>query len=751
VKAGTKITGAASGNNLTGLTNGTAYTVLVEANKAGYASIDSAVQQKTPVDTAPPLQSFASAPALSLEAGDGWLSYTWTPSDPPADSYDLYYTPGAAADAAAVKAGTKITGAASGNNLTGLTNGTAYTVLVVANKAGYASIDSAVQQKAPVDTAPPLQSFASAPALSLEAGNGSLVYTWTTSDPPADSYDLYYVQGAAADAAAVKAGNQESDAVSGNALAGLINGETYSVLLTARKAGYTSIDSAVQQAAPAPGAPSAFDAPPVLSLSAEDGALSYTWTPSAPPADSYNLYYVQGAAADAAAVQAGTKITGAASGGKAQSLTNGVTYSVLVEAVKTGYANSYSGIKQAAPESGVSTFDSPPTVSLERGIQSLTYTWTASSPAADYYDVYYAQGETEDTGTVKAGTKITSASSGGTITGLADGTTYSVLVEARKEGYENRASAVVSQGTWSPGDQMTRTVSGGITIHFRYVPGGKFQRDNAAANVSAITKGYWMAETTVTQELYQAVMGSNPSRYDGSTGWRATPAGETQAKRPADNMTWYAAIAFCNRLSLLHGKEPVYSVSGVSDWATAAPPTANNADWNAAVWNLSKNGYRLPTETEWMWAAMGAPTAGRNGGTDTAGGAKAFAGSTGSNTLTDYAWTDGNANTGASTQTVHEVAKKLPNELNLYDMSGNQYEWCWDWFAGSAGNTNTQNSWSNLTGLQTDYPGEGSGSQRARRGGCIDETAAVRFRVDYRDSKYPESPALDTGFRIASP
>lgn len=120
---------------------------------------------------------------------------------------------------------------------------------------------------------------------------------------------------------------------------------------------------------------------------------------------------------------------------------------------------------------------------------------------------------------------------------------------------------------------------------------------------------------------------------------------------------------------------PAYAVSGV-DFATltyADIPTASSATWDAASVDSSANGYRLPTGMEWMWAAMGAPSDGQNGGTNTTGYSKAFAGSTGSNVRGDYAWTDENSNS-----TTHPVGSKLPNELGLYDMSGNASEWCWD-------------------------------------------------------------------------
>ena len=216
----------------------------------------------------------------------------------------------------------------------------------------------------------------------------------------------------------------------------------------------------------------------------------------------------------------------------------------------------------------------------------------------------------------------------------------------------------------SSGDDQVFTLTGnGRTVTFRMKPVGAGSFDMGSESGPdwekpvhrvTLTSDYYMGETEVTQELWEAVMGSNPSYHKGG-------------RRPVEKVSWNDCQTFLEKLnSLTAGRRP------------------------------AGRSFRLPTEAEWEYAARG--------GSKSRGYTYA-----GSNDLNAVAWYKENSGSGNNT---HDVAGKAANELGLYDMSGNVWEWCQDWYGDYPSSS------------QTNPTGPFNGSYRVYRGGSCCVSAA---------------------------
>lgn len=229
---------------------------------------------------------------------------------------------------------------------------------------------------------------------------------------------------------------------------------------------------------------------------------------------------------------------------------------------------------------------------------------------------------------------------------------------------------------------------------------GKENYKASSLMIAVPGQNFSILATEVTQELYESVMGENPSEFKG------------EKNLPVEKVSWVDAVSFCNELSKKEGLDPVYSINGVTNvyrWGVG------NDISEKIEWDEEANGYRLPTLEEWQYAAKGGQEFKYSG----------------SDNLDEVGWYVEN-----SDRKTHPVAQKKPNGYGLYDMSGNVWEWCSDWKV------------TYLSSPQTNPTGPSTGSYRVLRGGGWD-SGDTCCRVAYRSCNSPSGRYKDHGVRLA--
>ena len=323
------------------------------------------------------------------------------------------------------------------------------------------------------------------------------------------------------------------------------------------------------------------------------------------------------------------------------------------------------------PQRVASIIISPATLSLLLG-ETRDITFTVFPADADNKEVTWTSNNTD----------VVTVSASGKVTAKAVGTCKVTCSATDGSGVKAECRVTVKAH-----DEQTITV-GGVSFKMNKVAGGTFTmgatgeqsngylpQDNEKPTHLVTLSDYWMGETEVTQELWQAVMGTNPSYFKGD-------------KLPVESVSWDDCQEFITKLNQMTGKT-----------------------------------FRLPTEAEWEFAARG--------GIQSQG--YIFSGS---NTIDDVAWYGYDFGSSSDYGTHPVNGRKAANELGLYDMSGNVWEWCGDWYGDYD------------SGSQTNPTGPTSGSHRVRRGGSWDYIATF-CRVAYRDPYSPSSTNSNLGLRLA--
>jgi formylglycine-generating enzyme required for sulfatase activity len=277
-----------------------------------------------------------------------------------------------------------------------------------------------------------------------------------------------------------------------------------------------------------------------------------------------------------------------------------------------------------------------------------------------------------------------------------------------------------------------KPASASIPSNFVLIRGGTFtmgspssekdRYDREGPQHQVTVRSFYMSKYEVTQKEWQEVMGTTvrQQRDKANTSWPLVGEGDSY---PMYYVSWYEAIEYCNKRSQREGLTPAYTIDKSRNDPNNKAPTSGEKSWEydpvrwTVTWNRNANGYRLPTEAEWEYACRAGTTT------------PYYTGSS----VDNAGWYYGN-----SGNKTHPVGQKQANAWGLYDMHGNVWEWCWDWYGSYSG------------GSQTDPVGASSGTIRVWRGGSWYDSAGDA-RSALRNLITPSLRSGSLGFRLLRP
>jgi formylglycine-generating enzyme required for sulfatase activity len=256
--------------------------------------------------------------------------------------------------------------------------------------------------------------------------------------------------------------------------------------------------------------------------------------------------------------------------------------------------------------------------------------------------------------------------------------------------------------------------------HFVWVKGGSFKNTKSSSYYgrSVTVSDFYLCEYEVTQKEWTEVMGSNPSHFQGDN-------------LPVETVSWYDCVDYCNKRSAAEGLKAYYNIDK-NNKDPNDQTVVDDVRWTVTI-NAGANGYRLPTEAEWEYAAGGGQMSKSYtySGGDVVDKVGWYWQNSGDTNLTGpWTWPRVQENHDRT----HPVGGKEPNELRLYDMSGNVREWCWDWYG-------------DLESSRTAPKGSSGETGRVWRGGGWmggDFCCESSFRANFEAS----GKGPDQGFRV---